>query len=344
VTLVGALRRRLDDVDRVAEWRVSRQRRPTSARWGRTFLLQHCQPRRVRGSFTLTDSRRRFVLLTTGDYMHRLRPSKIRFVEGRDVSRRGLARAAGVHCRDSQNAAGQPFTDVESTDPTRTGELPPVHEQRVDPPSHDPIRNPATNQQLNRRAIRCPANEVETRSPKAATSVRADSPKPPRSPPDSPPLPDDRAAKSAAEAEEVEHESGTPKKRRRGYGEEDPTERPPKLESKTEPMTPQRPRPPEETPPNRNIKSSQTRPAGRNSTTPSKTDSEERVGTTTWPVSELPRKQRRFDYDEQEAEARESDSFARNDLATRAGNVPGVTNPTRTRHRPIRGSNSNPVT
>ncbi|CAN0474266.1 unnamed protein product, partial [Hapterophycus canaliculatus] len=104
---------------------------------GSTFLLQHFHPV---GSWILTLSVLAVGLLLTTDYMLVYAGRKM-VVGGANVSRRGIARAAGV-MPVTLKRRRQPFSDVDSPI-LLEGEIPTVVEERIDPPEPEfSIRSP----------------------------------------------------------------------------------------------------------------------------------------------------------------------------------------------------------
>ncbi|MBB3204701.1 S-DNA-T family DNA segregation ATPase FtsK/SpoIIIE [Rhodopirellula rubra] len=104
---------------------------------GSTFLLQHFHPV---GSWILTLTTLAVGLLLTTDYMLVYAGHKV-VVGGAKVSRRGIAKAAGA-MPVTLKRRRQPFSDVDSPI-LLDGEVPPVPEQRVDPPEPNiQIRGP----------------------------------------------------------------------------------------------------------------------------------------------------------------------------------------------------------
>ena len=104
---------------------------------GSTFLLQQFHPV---GSWILTLSVLAVGLLLTTDYMLVYAGKKV-VVGGAHVSRRSLARAAGV-MPVTLKRRRQPFSDLESPI-LLDGETPPIVEERIDPPEQSfSIRSP----------------------------------------------------------------------------------------------------------------------------------------------------------------------------------------------------------
>jgi len=266
---------------------------------GSTFLLQHFNPV---GSWILTLTILAVGLLLTTDYMLVYAGRKF-VVEGANVSRRGLARAAGV-MPVTLKRRRQPFTDVESPI-LLDGELPPVHEQRVDPPEPTiQIRNPQRTSNESGEPSAAPANEVETPVAEAATSVKSGLAKAAAITAGLAAAAGlTAAAKSAAEAKEVEHEVEHEEEYEEEYEEEDPQSVHRKLEYEDETHDLRNDEAHEETPPEPNIQIPRKRDM-REELDDAVQDHSEDVSDYHLPSLELLESSDGFDYDEQEAEAR----------------------------------------
>ncbi|MFG0254579.1 MAG: DNA translocase FtsK [Rhodopirellula sp. JB053] len=127
---------------------------------GSTFLLQHFHPV---GSWILTLTTLAVGLLLTTDYMLVYAGKKV-VVGSAKVSRRGIARAAGA-MPVTLKRRRQPFSDLDSPI-LIDGEVPPVPEQRVDPPEPNiQIRGPLRPTEENSETA-----EEETTAEETATT------------------------------------------------------------------------------------------------------------------------------------------------------------------------------
>ncbi|MFG0286634.1 MAG: DNA translocase FtsK [Rhodopirellula sp. JB044] len=137
---------------------------------GSTFLLQHFHPV---GSWILTLTTLAVGLLLTTDYMLVYAGKKV-VVGSAKVSRRGIARAAGA-MPVTLKRRRQPFSDLDSPI-LIDGEVPPVPEQRVDPPEPNiQIRGPLrpTEETSETAEEETTAEETATTSSKGLSKAAA---------------------------------------------------------------------------------------------------------------------------------------------------------------------------